>query len=103
MYYKEHGVGKASTEFNVSSPSIYKWDKEFNGEQITPKSTKSDKQLISQLERKVLALQKLVADNALELRIKDELLKKRNLQRDKNGSCTRFYRKRSSHTNSIAT
>jgi len=77
LYYKEHGIGKASTEFNVSSPSIYKWDKEFNGEQITPKSTKSDKQLISQLERKVLALQKLVADNALELRIKDELLKKK--------------------------
>jgi len=77
LYYKEHGIGKASTVFNVSAPSIYKWDKEFNGEQTTPKSTKSDKQLISQLERKILALQKIVADNALELRIKEELLKKK--------------------------
>jgi len=77
LYYKEHGVGKASTVFNVSTVSIYKWDKEFNGNQINPKSSRSDKQLINQLERKILALQKIVADNALELRIKEELLKKK--------------------------
>ena len=77
LYYKDHGIGKASTEFNVSTVSIYKWDKEFNGNQINPKSSRSDKQLINQQERKILALQKIVADNALELRIKEELLKKK--------------------------
>ena len=81
LYYKEHGVGKASSQFNVSSVSIYKWDKEFTGDKNKAKSLRSDKQLINQLERKILALQKIVADNALELRIKEELLKKKKSPR----------------------
>jgi transposase-like protein len=77
--YREKGIGAASAEFGVSSTTIYNWEKllDQNGESGLETNKKSDKDLaIKRLEREIRELRNIVADNALELRIKDKLLKK---------------------------
>jgi transposase-like protein len=83
-FYKEKGIGAASAEFGVSSTTIYNWEKILDqaGESGLESIKKSDKDLaIKRLEREIRELRNIVADNALELRIKDELLKKSQLKK----------------------
>jgi putative transposase len=83
-YYKEHGIGASSAEFGVSSTTIYNWERILghSGESGLIPNKKSDKDLaIKRLEREIRELRNIVADNALELRIKDELLKKSQLKK----------------------
>jgi putative transposase len=83
-FYKEKGIGAATAEFGVSSTTIYNWEKIFErvGSSGLESNTKSDKDLaIKRLEREIRELRNIVADNALEIRIKDELLKKSQLKK----------------------
>lgn len=80
-YYHEHGVGKASVEYGVSSTSIYKWASILYGEteELSIDKEKQYKRKLKKLEREMQRLKILVADQTLELTIKDELLKKKPL------------------------
>jgi transposase-like protein len=83
QFYKEKGIGAASTEFNVSSTTIYNWENQLNsGGESSLSSTKKDSNaaLIKKLEREIKELRNIVADNALEIRIKDEIIKKKILK-----------------------
>jgi putative transposase len=79
-FYREKGIGAASAEFDVSSTTIYNWEKvlALNGEQGLENAKKTDQALaIKRLEREIRELRNIVADNALEIRIKDEIIKKK--------------------------
>ena len=72
------GVSEASRKHLVSSTMIYRWRRNYeskgpNGLERT--KTKDDVEK-KQLEREVERLRQVVADQALTIRIKDELLKK---------------------------
>ena len=78
-YYKEHGAGKASKEFNVSSANIYKWVSLFEkgGTSSLSGANGSDKDKeILRLQREIQAYKEIIAEKELSLRIKDALLKK---------------------------
>ena len=78
-YYKEHGIGKASAEFDVSATSIYNWEAKLDGldNEIDSTKEKAYKNQLKKMEREMLRLKLLVADQALEINIKDDLLKKK--------------------------
>jgi transposase-like protein len=82
-YYKEHGIGKASAEFDVSATSIYNWEAKLEGlvSDMDLNNEKTYKNQLKKMEREMLRLKLLVADQALEINIKDELLKKKKSQK----------------------
>lgn len=79
-YYGQHGIVKAARKYNVSSSTIYKWEKlveEFGPVGLKSKPTKSAESAeLLELRRQVQALKNLVADKELEIVVKDAMLKK---------------------------
>ena len=82
-YYQEHGIGKASTEYDVSATSIYNWESILSqdGDDLEISKEKLYKNKLRKMEREMHRLKLLVADQALEINIKDELLKKKSSRR----------------------
>jgi transposase-like protein len=83
-FYKEKGIGVACTEFDISSTTIYNWERtlDLHGESSLSDPKKTDQALeIKRLEREIRELRNIVADNALEIRIKDEIIKKKLLKK----------------------
>lgn len=80
-YFKEHGAGKASKEFNVSSTTIYNWASVEQTEGVCGLSEgfnlNKDKE-IARLMRENQAFKEIIAEKELALRIKDSLLKKKS-------------------------
>ena len=80
-YHREHGVAKASREFNVASSVIYRWTKQ---EQTDSSKSDSDssfyKKAYYRLSTENQALKELVAEKELAIRVKDALLKKSQSQ-----------------------
>jgi transposase-like protein len=77
-----NGVAKASTEFNVSSSIIYRWQKLV----ASPEDTSGDSELhrlklkLREVERENASLKEIVADQTLALKIKDSIIKKKLLK-----------------------
>jgi len=71
------GMAEASRKHQVSSTMIYRWrsDYEKDGVGGLERKPKQDPEK-KQLEREIERLRQVVADQALTIRIKDELLKK---------------------------
>jgi transposase-like protein len=82
-FYKEHGAGKTSKAYNVSTGTIYRWVKLFQDQGSVGLSDNfslyKDKE-IARLKREIQAFKEIVAEKELELRIKDSLLKKKTLE-----------------------
>jgi transposase-like protein len=79
-YYTEHGAGKASKEYNVSTATIYRWIelfKEQGNNGLSNSFTLDKDKEIAKLKREIQAFKEIVAEKELELRIKDSLLKKK--------------------------
>jgi len=72
------GVSEASRKFGASSTMIYRWLDKFEKEGISgfKKSSKSIDSEKRELELENARLRQVVADQALTIRIKNELLKK---------------------------
>jgi transposase-like protein len=78
-YSKEHGVAKASREFEVSTASIHTWINTFSESNEKESKYSSSKVNLSEyhrLMRENKELKELVAEKELALKIKDALLKK---------------------------
>ncbi|MFK8104915.1 MAG: transposase [Saprospiraceae bacterium] len=82
-YYELHGATKASREFNVSVGSIYKWKEAYEADGIKGfskgakgKASDSSVEENRRLKRENDELKKMVAEKELEIRIKNEMLKK---------------------------
>ena len=79
-YFKIHGAGKTSKEFNVSSATIYRWLSLFEsqGSDGLLDGLTLDKDIeIQRLLRENQAFKEIIAEKELEIRIKDTLLKKK--------------------------
>lgn len=79
LYVDEHGISKASREFNVSTATIYTWRNKFNelGSEGLNSGAKTALELeLAQLKRENSELKKMVAEKELTIRVKDSLLKK---------------------------
>jgi transposase-like protein len=79
LYSENHGISKASREFNVSTATIYNWRKRYdelglNGLDAGAK-TNLEREL-AQLRRENNELKKIVAEKELTIKVKDALLKK---------------------------
>ena len=80
-FYKEHGAGKASKEYSVSTGTIYRWVELFQekgGVESSRNDASKDKEIL-RLKREIQAFKEIIAEKELELRIKDSLLKKKTL------------------------
>lgn len=79
-YAKIHSVLKASREFSVSSPSIYKWMDAYDtkGESGLKgqKKDKSESLENKRLKRENDELKKIIAEKELRIRIQEAMLKK---------------------------
>lgn len=79
-YAKLHSVLKATREYNVSSPSIYKWIDTFEskGEAGLNGKKKDNSESLEnkRLKRENDELKKIIAEKELRLRIQDAMLKK---------------------------
>ncbi len=79
LFMEQHGISRASREFNVSTAAIYNWKKKF--EELgaagleTGVKTAVEREL-AQLKRENSELKKMVAERELAIRVKDALLKK---------------------------
>jgi transposase-like protein len=81
QYANQHGTAKASTEFNVSSSIIYRWQKELSNNSPSESDQLSSlKVKMKHLERENMSLKEIVADQTLALKIKDTILKKKLLK-----------------------
>ncbi len=82
QYASEHGVAKASTEFNVSSSIIYRWQKDLSSTDSSKEITELHtlKLKMKQLERENSSLKEIVADQTLAIKIKDTIIKKKILK-----------------------
>lgn len=79
LFSSEHGVSKASREFNISTATIYNWRNKFNelgSEGLESGAKTALERELAQLKRENSELKKMVADKELALRVKDSLLKK---------------------------
>lgn len=73
------GMSEASRMHGVSTSMLYKWKSQYeeHGESgLSRKGSESGDQEKRELEREIERLRQVVADQALTIRIKDELLKK---------------------------
>lgn len=82
QYTTEHGVAKASVEFNVSSSIIYRWQKDLESPN---KSSEGEELRALKLVNKLLlrengSLKEIVAEQFLEIKIKDTIIKKKILR-----------------------
>lgn len=79
-YYKKWGATKASREYSVSIPSIYKWKAAFEKEGkiglSSKEKTSQNSRELKRLRRENDQLKKIVAEKELRLRIQEEMLKK---------------------------
>ena len=79
-YARIHTVLKATKEFEVSSPSIYKWmdayDQDGQNGLLGKKINTEDAQEVKRLKRENDELKKIIAEKELRLRIQQEMLKK---------------------------
>jgi len=79
LFMEQHGISRASREFNVSTAAIYNWKKKF--EELgavgleTGVKTAVEREL-AHLKRENSELKKMVAERELAIRVKDALLKK---------------------------
>lgn len=78
-YSDEHGVGKASVEYEVASSMIYRWKSDLE-DGSKDSGISHYKQKNKALEREIASLKEIVADQALALKIKEEILKKKMLK-----------------------
>lgn len=84
LYADEHGVSRASREFNVSTATIYNWKRRFQelgSEGLESGAKTAIERELSQLKRENNELKKMVAEKELALRVKDSLLKKKRAQK----------------------
>lgn len=80
LYAEEHGISKASREFNVSTATIYTWKRRFQelgSEGLESGAKTAVERELAQLKRENNELKKMVAEKELALRVKDSLLKKK--------------------------
>lgn len=78
-YFKIHGIGKTSKEFNISSATIYRWLSLFESEGdngLSDGFKLDNEKELSRLKRENQAYKEIIAEKELEIRIKDALLKK---------------------------
>jgi len=86
LFTEEHGITRASREFNVSTATIYGWKKryeELGVEGLSKGAKTAIEQELAQLKRENNELKKLVAEKELAIRVKDSLLKKSSLRNSK--------------------
>lgn len=79
LFTSEHGVSKASREFNISTATIYNWRNKYNelGSEGLESGAKTVlERELAQLKRENSELKKMVAEKELAIRVKDSLLKK---------------------------
>jgi len=79
LYVDEHGVSKASREYNVSTATLYNWKNKFDelGRDGLENGAKTAMEReLAQLKRENSELKKMVAEKELVIRVKDSLLKK---------------------------
>lgn len=79
LYMQEHGVSKASREYNVSTATIYNWKNKFEelgSEGLDSGAKTALERELAQLKRENSELKKMVAEKELTIRVKDSLLKK---------------------------
>ncbi len=72
------GVAEASRKYGISSTMIYRWRTKYEQEGVDglTRSQAPIDQEKKDLEREIERLRQVVADQALTIRIKDEMLKK---------------------------
>lgn len=76
---KREGIGKASRQLEVSSTTLYKWERHFdkNGEQgLMSKTVLGKNPELEKLKKENHELKMLVAEKELTIRVQNELLKK---------------------------
>ena len=81
-YYQKEGITRTIRQYGISGTMVYKWQKSFEegGEEGLSSIKERNKEIrINQLERENRELKSIVAEKELQLRIKDELLKKNQL------------------------
>ena len=79
LYVDEHGVSKASREYNVSTATIYNWKNKFDelgSDGLESGAKTAMERELAQLKRENSELKKIVAEKELSIRVKDSLLKK---------------------------
>ena len=79
-YYKQHGAARASRRYEVTTTSIYNWRdilEQYGAEGLENQQSNVEKDPeLERLRRENQALKTIIADKELELRIKNDLLKK---------------------------
>ena len=76
---KREGIGKASRQLEISSTTLYKWERHFDkhGEQGLLSKHVSDKNPeLEKIKKENHELKMLVAEKELIIRVQNELLKK---------------------------
>ena len=79
LYVDEHGVSKASREYNVSTATLYNWKNKFDelgSDGLENGAKTAMERELAQLKRENSELKKMVAEKELAIRVKDSLLKK---------------------------
>ncbi|MFA5574243.1 MAG: transposase [Brumimicrobium sp.] len=85
LYSEDHGVSRASREFNVSTATIYGWKRKFDelgGEGLESGAKTALEREVAQLKRENNELKKMVAEKELTIRVKDSLLKKKRITKE---------------------
>jgi transposase-like protein len=86
LYVDEHGVSKASREYNVSTATLYNWKNKFDelgSDGLENGAKTAIERELAQLKRENSELKKMVAEKELAIRVKDSLLKKNALLKKK--------------------
>jgi transposase-like protein len=76
---KQLGVGKTSRQLEISSTTLYKWERHFDkyGEQgLMPKAISDKNPELERIKKENHELKMLVAEKELIIRVQNELLKK---------------------------
>ena len=76
---KREGIGKASRQLEISSTTLYKWERHFDkhGEQgLMPKVISDKNPELERIKKENHELKMLVAEKELIIRVQNELLKK---------------------------
>ena len=79
---ENHGVDVTSRKYQISRSLFYNWKNKFDRQGpdgLTPKYRRVDPQ-VKALEKENERLRKIISRQALELEVKEELLKKTKLQ-----------------------
>ena len=76
---KKEGVGKTSRQLEISSTTLYKWERHFDGhgeKRLISKPISDKNPELEKLKKENHELKMLVAEKELIIRIQNELLKK---------------------------